>query len=480
MVLVPTARQNNRKNKKGVFHDNSPLWGVADHFVDFHRRYSLLFQVYTRDVKAQAEQYLKGLIQAKKKNMERMAEAVPNSDDQSLQHFLTNSPWDENLVIDQVASDANSLIGGGDDSCLIIDETGIPKKGKKSVGVSRQWCGELGKTENCQVGVFSVLGNKEHVAPIGCRLYLPENWVNDKQRCLEAGVPEEDIEFYRKQDLALQLVIQARAQGVEFGWVGGDSFYGKDPSFLRSLDQMHETFMMDVPKDQRIYLEDPDPVVPKPKSKKGRNPTKLKAQTDPIRVDRWAAQQPVEAWQRMKVRDTTKGKLLVDALHKRVWLWDGQESKAKCWHLVIRCEVKANEIKYSLSNAPENTSLKRLVYMQAQRYWVERSFQDSKMQCGLGEYQARKWRSWHHHVAMVMMAMLFMLEQRLLCKEFDPLTSCTDIVAILSFFLPKRAITADEVFRQMEVRHKKRQASIEAAYRKQRREKLVSVGVTSL
>ena len=114
LVLIPTARQNNRTNKKGVFHDNSPLWGVADHLVDFHRRYSPLFQLYTRDVKTHAEQYLKGLIQAKKKNMERMAEAVPNSDDQSLQHFLTNSPWDENLVIDQVASDANSLIGGGE------------------------------------------------------------------------------------------------------------------------------------------------------------------------------------------------------------------------------------------------------------------------------------------------------------------------------------------------------------------------------
>ena len=332
MVLVPTVHQNNRTNKKGVIHANSPLWGVADHFVDFHRRYSLLFQLHTRDVRAQA-----------------------------------------------------------------------------------------------------------------------------------------------KQDLALQLVIQARAQGVEFNWVGGDSFYGKNPSFLRSLDQMHETFMMDVAKDQHIYLEDPDPVVPKPNLKKGRNPTKLKAQTDPIRVDRWAAQQPVEAWQRMKVRDTTKGKLLVDVLHKRVWLWDGQEPKANCWHLVIRREVKANKIKYSLSNAGENTSSERLVYMQAQRYWIERSFQDSKMQCGLGEYQARKWRSWHHHMAMVMMAMLFMLEQRLLCKEFDPLISCSDVVQILSFLLPKRAVTIDEVFRQMEVRHKKRQSSIESAYRKQLREELVGV-----
>ena len=116
--------------------------------VDIPRYFS-----YTRDVKAQAEQYLNGVIQAKKKNMERMAEAVPNSDDQSLQNLLTYSPWNENSVIDQVAFDANSHIGGNDDSCLIIDETGIPKKGEKSVGVSRQWCGQLGKTENCQVGV---------------------------------------------------------------------------------------------------------------------------------------------------------------------------------------------------------------------------------------------------------------------------------------------------------------------------------------
>jgi SRSO17 transposase len=232
--------------------------------------------------------------------------------------------------------------------------------------------------------------------------------------------------------------------------------------------------MMDVAKNQRIYLEDPDPIVPKPKSGKGRNPTKLKAQTDSIRVDKWALQQPADAWQRMYVRDTTKGKLLVDILHKRVWLWDGQESKAHCWHLIIRRELEAKKIKYSLSNAAEDTSLERLVYMQAQRYWVERTFQDSKMQCGLGEYQARKWRSWHHHMAMVMMAMLFMLEQRLLYKESDPLISCSDIVSILSFFLPKRAVTADEVFRQMEVRHNKRQASIESAYRKQLREELNS------
>jgi SRSO17 transposase len=399
--------------------------------------------------------------------MERMAEAVPHSDDQALQHFLTNSGWDEQLVIDKIADDANQLIGGKKDSCLLLDESGIPKKGIKSVGVGRQWCGQLGKVENCQVGVFSVLGFKDHAVPIGNRLFLTEAWINDEKRCIEAGIPQEHIEFHRKHDLALQLVIQARLQGVDFSWVGADSLYGEDPSFLRSLDQMHEIFMVDVHKDQRIYLEDPDPIVPPPKSNKGRNPSIPKAQSTAIRVDKWAAQQPEENWQRIHVRDTTKGKLLVDILHKRVWLWDGEEPHAHCWHLIVRREVKSKEIKYSLSNAPEDTPLKRLAFMQAQRYWIERIFQDAKNQCGLGEYQARKWRSWHHHMAMVMMAMLFMLEQRLLYKEQYPLLSCFDIVSILSFILPHRATTKQEVIRQLEIRHERRRSAIESAYRTQ-------------
>jgi SRSO17 transposase len=462
---IPTAHQNNRITKKGVNHDNSPFGGIGAHFVDFHRRYSSLFQLRTRDVSHTSEQYFKGLIQAKKKNMERMAEAVPHSDDQVLQHFLTNSGWNDQLVIDQLAQEANPLIGGKKDSCLIIDESGIPKKGTKSVGVTRQWCGQLGKVENCQVGVYSVLGFQNHAAPIGNRLYLPEAWVNDEKRCIEAGIPREHIEFHRKHDLALQLVIQARLQGVAFGWVGADALYGEDPSFLRSLDQMHEIFMVDVHKDQRIYLEDPDPIVPPPKSNKGRKPSKLKAQTTAIRVDKWAAQQPQESWQRIHVRDTTKGKLLVDILHKRLWLWDGEEPQAHCWHLIVRREVKNKKTKYSLSNASEDTKLRRLAFMQAQRYWIERIFQDAKNQCGFGEYQARKWRSWHHHMAMVMMAMLFMLEQRLLHKKQYPLLSCFDIVSILSFILPHRAINKQELIRQLEVRHERRRSAIESAYR---------------
>ncbi len=396
-----------------------------------------------------------------------MAEAVPECNDQALQHFLTNSPWGEQQVVEQVADDVNSLLGGRKNSCLILDESGMPKKGDKSVGVSRQWCGQLGKTDNCQVGVYSTLCNGTQVVPIGFRLFLPQCWIDDKDRCRQAGIPDEFVEFHRKQDLAIQLVIESRINGVQYGWTGFDSFYGKDPAFLRTLDQLHEIFMGDVAKSQRIYLEDPDPKIPSAKSKRGRRPIKRKAQCASIRVDKWGEQQPASKWKRIRVRDATKGKLLVDILHQRVWLWDGQEPKANCWHLVVRRDIGTTDIKYSLSNAPASTSYKRLAYMQAQRYWIERNFQEAKNQCGMGEYQARKWRSWHHHMAMVMMAMLFMVEQRMLFKDTCPLLSCFDIVCLLKFLLPRRAVTLEEVIRQLEVRHKRRQASIDYHYHKQ-------------
>ena len=265
------------------------------------------------------------------------------------------------------------------------------------------------------------------------------------------------------------MVFHARKNGIRFNWVGFDGFYGDNPEFLRKLADNGEIFMADIHKDQHIYQEDPDPKIPEKKSKKGRKPTKLKAQKDAVRVDKWVANQPANDWKRLKIRDTTKGKLVVDVLHKEVWLWDGKESEARKWHLIVRREINSpKEIKYSLSNAESNTPVKRLAYMQSQRYWVERPFQDAKNQCGMGDYQARGWLAWHHHMSMVMLAMLFLLETRIQHKKNISLLSCADITTVLKAILPRRDITEEEVLRQLEKRHRKRQKSIDAALKKQR------------
>jgi SRSO17 transposase len=415
-----------------------------------------------------------GLIQAERKNMERMEEGVPEVNEQALHHMLSESAWADQAILEQVAREADRHLGGQAESCLIIDESGFPKKGQCSVGVARQWCGQLGKVENCQVGVFAALGCGAQATLIAERLFLPESWTADPERCRAASVPTDELEFKRKHDLALELVAQARSQRLGYAWVGFDGLYGEDPAFLRTLADRGEIFVGDVHKDQRLYLKDPKPIVPPPTSPRGRQPSRLQAQTSSIRVDQWAQQQPSEAWQRITLRESTKGALQVDVLHRRVWLWDGKETEAREWHVLVRREVDTpTQLKYSLSNVPADTPTSRLAFMQGQRYWIERALQNAKQDLGLGDYQGRGWRGWHHHMALVMMAMLFMLEERLLHQETRPLLSGTDIRALLNHFLPRRDTTFEEVLRQMELRHRKRQAGIDSANRKQRLSNIV-------
>lgn len=440
---------------------------MGSRFQSFSKRFGEHFLRGTRSVALQAQIYLQGLMQANRKNMERMEEVVPGCNYQSLHHFVSDSQWETRAVLDQVAREADRHLGGSENSCILLDETSFQKKGENSVGVDRQWSGRLGKVENCQVAVFASLAQGVYSTLIDTRLYLPQKWIQDPERCRAAGVPESEVVFKSKADLAFEMVVQARQNGVRFRWVGVDGGYGKEPAFLRRLEDHGEVFVADVHKDQQIYLEDPAPCVQEKKGR-GKKPTRLQAQSDSQRVDAWAAAQPPELWQKVSVRPGTKGEVRVEALHRRVWLWDGREEKARLWHLVVIREVSSKKtIKYVLSNAPAETSLERLVQMQRQRFWIERSFEDGKSDSGLADYQVRSWRAWHHHMALVMMAMLFMLEEKLSHKQSHPLLSCSDIEILLAHFLPRRDVTVEEVVRQMEARHQARQQAIESAYHRQ-------------
>lgn len=411
-------------------------------------------------------------MQARKRNMERMVEAVPDAEWNAQQNFATYSPWSAQDLMNRVGRDTNRLIGGQNDSFLVVDESAITKKGTASVGVARQWNGRLGKVDNCQVGVFAALARKERVTLVDTRLYLPEEWTNNKERCRKAGVPEDRLEHRTKPQLAGEIVQAARANGLEFVWTAVDGLYGNNPPFLRTLDDAQEIFMADVHCDQIIYLEDPAPYRPRRKSKRGRKPTRLKTRRKGIRVDTWVAQQPATAWQTLSLRQSTKGELTARVLHRLVWVWDGEEEQARQWHLIVRDDSDPDALgprhKYSLSNAPSHAPVKRLAYMQSQRYWVERALQDAKSESGLDEYQVRKWTGWHHHMAMVMLVQLFMLENRITHANTYSLLSCADIRNFLSHFLPRRDVTKTEVIRQMLVRHKQREAAT-ASYRKKRK-----------
>ena len=474
LVSTPCGRGETRASGQSTA-TASGLEKLAERLSKFHARYTSHFITRTRSVVELAKKYLFGLIQSEKRNMERMAEVVPNCSDQAYQHFMSKSPWDHQAVLDQIASDVDAAIGDSEDIFLIIDESALAKKGKKSVGVARQWNGRLGKVDNCQVGVFTALGCGDEVSLINERLYLPKEWVDNPRRCDEARVPENQRVLRTKAQLAREMVRDARNQGLGYRWVGIDGGYGKEAWLLRALNRDGETWVADVHCDQAVYLEDPEPVVPERRSPKGKAPSRLVAQTPSVRVDKWAAAQPESDWKKVIVRESTKGTLSVEVLHRRVWLWDGEESAAHCWHLIVRREIASpREVKYSLSNATETTTTERLAYQQAQRYWVEQGLRNAKSEAGLGDYQLRLWQGWHHHVAMVMLAMLFMFEVRREHKEDLSLLSCHDVVEVLRVLLPRANVTYEDILRQLEERHRRRQASIDAAYARQRSQRQYS------
>jgi SRSO17 transposase len=437
--------------------------------VSFVNSYTHHFRSYRHDVSEKARQYAKGLMQAdrSKKNMERMAEAVPDSDPRNLQQFLTHSKWSAREVIDHVARDANELLGDPSEAALLIDESGFGKQGKMSVGVARQWFGRLGKVENCQVAVFGVLANGDRAVPVDERLYLPEEWTDDPERCAKAGVPETDRKFKTKKELAAGIVRDASDKGLEFGWVGADSGYGKGLGFCKAVDDLGKRFVVDVHRDFRVWLEDPRPRVPEKKGGPGPKFTRYRTDAEAVKVEDLVAEHDLGNRPVLELRDSSRGPLKARALCLPVYVWDGESPKAERWLLVATRTIGSNpDTKMSVSNAPESVGLERLAWMQRQRYWVERAFEDAKGECGMADYQVRKWNGFHHHMALVMMAMLFMLSERMRNADEIPLLSCADIERLLSRFLPRRDVTRDEVLRQMEERHRRRQAATESHSRR--------------
>jgi SRSO17 transposase len=179
-------------------------------------------------------------------------------------------------------------------------------------------------------------------------------------------------------------------------------------------------------------------------------------------VCQWVKAQSESRWQEVMLRDSTRGDLVVEILHQSVWLWDKKSATAHCWHLIVRREIDSpGTIKYSLCNARAGTHVTKLAQMQASRFWIERGFQDAKGHLGMAQYQARKWDSWHRHMALVMLAALFMLLTRELHDETYPLMTCYDIQILLAKSLPDRRGNPKELMRQMMVRHQQRQASID-------------------
>jgi SRSO17 transposase len=387
--------------------DTIELRAAAARLQRLHGRFAPCFG--RRECREHALRYLRGLLLAEgRKCVEPMAmvfggssEAEPEIQQRNVlawQRFLTVSPWEAQAVQQEIQAVFNEEFVPMADQWPIgtvgvIDGSGFVKRGGESVGVQRQWCGRLGKKENCQVGVFLLGATPAGNALLDHQLYLPEGWAADAERRKKTRVPEE-ITFQTKPQIAATLVARST---VAFDWVTADEEYGRDGAFLDALEQAEQRYLLEVPCNTTVWTTKP----------MGQTPDVFVRQ---VRI--LAATLPDRAWETIKLREGAKGPLAFEFARLRVWSVRHRRAGPPLWLLIRRSLERVPEVKYYLSNAERDTPLRTMAQVTGVRWRVEEFFKDAKGQLGMAQYEARSWTSWHHHMSLVALAHLFVTQTR--------------------------------------------------------------------
>jgi SRSO17 transposase len=331
----------------------------------------------------QAGRYLEGLLgPVERKNGWQLAEAIGDARPWRTQRVLSHVLWDEEAARDLCRERAVGRLGA-EDAVLVVDETGFVKKGRHSAGVARQYCGTVGKVENCQVGVFLAYGSRGGHALIDRRLYLPEAWAGDAGRRRAAKVPE-DVPFLTKPAIAREMLARALDVGVPCEWVLGDEVYGADRRLRTMLEERGKPYLLTVRSNDELEAELDGGI--------GRHEAAVLARALPPR-----------AWRRLSAGAGTKGERLYD--WARVPLVRPSEPSRERWLLVRRSIADPADLAYFVVFAPAGLRLLDLVRAAGRRWLVEECFEAAKQEVGLADYEVRSWRGWHRHVTLAMLAL---------------------------------------------------------------------------
>lgn len=391
---------------------------VLDRLQSYAWRFRKLFP--RSDQFRQGGIYLHGLLlDGERKSIQPLSERVPGGDEQRLQQFINQSPWDAAPILREYrACMAEKL--AGENGLIVIDDTGFAKQGKHSVGVKRQYSGTLGKVGNCQVAVSLHYANGKADYPLALRLYLPDTWVNHPDRLTKAHVPEAERVAKTKWQIALDLLDTVRAEGLPHAAVVADAGYG-GTEFRKALEARGERYLIGVSGEEVVFVDPPHWVPAVANRPRGRPPTRAYLAGDaprPVPIKALAsslARTPV-SW-----RTGTKSRLTAEFAWVRVWIghdWQAgipveellpAEEMAR-WLLV---EWRADgTIKYALSNLPADTPIEQAVAWWKERYQVEQGYRQLKREVGLDHFEGRSWNGFHHHAAMTFLAYGFLALER--------------------------------------------------------------------
>ena len=361
--------------------------------------------------------YCRGLmLSGERKSVEPMAALVAprgtSAKHQSLHHFVAKAEWNDAALLNAVRREVLPAIGAIE--AWIVDDTGYPKKGKHSVGVARQYCGQIGKQDNCQVAVSVSVANERASVPIDYRLYLPRDWAEDSQRRGKADVPAA-VGFATKPVIALEQLQRARAQKIPAGVVLADAGYGNDADFRNGISALGLTYAVGIQGSTTLWTQGHEPLPPRGSWGRGRSGTHLRRNRTHQPIDARALAQalPGRAWRRVPWREGSQGVLASRFARVRVRAAHRNEVRSEEW-LVIEWPLGETEpTKYWLSTLPESIPFKQLVRLIKLRWRIERDYQELKQELGLGHYEGRNWRGFHHHATLSIAAYGFLMRSRL-------------------------------------------------------------------
>jgi SRSO17 transposase len=375
--------------------------------------------------------YCTGLIlPGERKSVEPMAARVEpgrvQAAHQSLHHFVAKADWSDEAVLAMVRAEVlPALERQGPIRAWIVDDTGFPKKGVHSVGVARQYCGQLGKQDNCQIAVSLSVANDFASLPVAWRLYLPEGWANDPTRRAKAGVPE-DVVFRTKPEIALDQIRTALSAGVPGGVVLADAGYGVDTAFRTGLTAIGLSYIVAIQSSTSLWSPGMGPLPPKAWSGRGRPPSLLRRDPEhkPVAARQLAQTLPKSMWRRVTWREGAKGPLTsrfaavrVRPAHRDHWR---SAPRPEEWLLIEWPKGESEPAKYWLSNLPQDMALADLVDQAKLRWRIERDYQELKQEIGLGHYEGRGWRGFHHHATLAIAAYGFLVSERSLIPPSGP------------------------------------------------------------
>ena len=372
-----------------------------------------------RELVGHAETFVSGLLSdLESKNTESIAyrhgqERMP------LQWFLGVSKWDHKPLNDELVQQVEKAIGDKD-GVLVFDPSGFHKSGRSSVGVARQWCGRLGKVDNCQVAIYMGYVTQHEHALVDVRLYLPKEWTTDKQRMEKAGVPK-GTKYKTRHELSLEM-LATHGKTLPHAWIAGDDEMGRPSWFRKALHDLNERYLLAVPSNTHIRdLEIDAPV--------HAHTGDLKARPW-IRVDQWVAARESDEWTEVNVRDGAKGPLIVETMKRRVVAKDEHKHEGHAETFVViryrdRDADRVVKTDYYLSDASGDTSLSEFCRVAKAEHRIEECIHRGKSEVGLGDYEVRNWCGWHHHQILSLIACLFLIVEAQRGKKNHSGDHCT-------------------------------------------------------